>query len=194
MSRRFYHSLAMILVSGYDIPAMRDRLLKWLEGPMIMIRDLLLQHQKQTGQLPAFYFYEFSKLVPMPAYELLILRGEPGKREVLLTQREADDPFWPSAWHFPGTIIRNGDSINKIHERLAKEIEETALFGMPKLFEFDITDNHRGWGTHTFFTLEWTGGEPKNGKFFLLTSLPEPIIPHQQKQLERFGAELDKEA
>lgn len=176
------------------IAKLQEKLLQMFEGPMIMIRDLLETHRQKTGQLPSFYFYQLSRIVPMPAYELLILRGSSGAREILLTQRDADDPHWPSAWHFPGTIVRNGDSAETIWKRLAAEIGAESLPGTPKLFEADITNNERGWGTHTFWTLEWPGGEPATGKFFPLTALPTPIIPHQAKQLERYRERLDKAA
>ena len=63
----------------------------------------------QSGYLPADLFFQVSRLAVVTAVEVVPLRYAQGQCEILLTQRPADDPFWPNQWHNPGSIMRPTD-------------------------------------------------------------------------------------
>lgn len=144
----------------------------------------LKKYQRQTGILPLQYFYSASGLMPLSAVELLILRRVGSDVEVLLTQREATDPYWPNKWHHAGTILRNGDTFEKVWTRLAREVRIERFETEPKLVDFFITNNARSWNTHAMYVL-WVDETVKfgSGQFFSLQNLPENTIDFQKSYL-----------
>ncbi len=155
------------------------------------IGGLVEKEQRRTGLLPLGYFYLLSRLVPMPAVELVVYRMQEGEPEVLLTKRSADDPHWPNLWHLPGTILRNGDSMEKVWKRLSGEVSVSALPGTPEPKTFELSNNERGWGSHTYHILRvdasWVLGE---GRFFPLEHLPEETVLHHKEHLAHLALQL----
>lgn len=71
----------------------------------------------EKGFLPFDLFIALASKITMPTMELLPVRkGKNGDIEVLLTQRPADDPYWPNEWHIPGTVIRASDNAGLIFQ------------------------------------------------------------------------------
>lgn len=147
----------------------------------------LASFANRENKLPQWAFYSMTHVVPCTSFELLIIRNSTFGREVFLTKRPANDPEWPNAWHFPGTIIRMKDSFESIKLRLAKS--ELSLTELPSETQFLTMlfdeDKPRGNTLHTFHTLRVdTTFENKNGKFFPFSQLPEHMIEFQKRQLE----------
>lgn len=61
------------------------------------------------GYLPFPLFIQVTRLMTTPTLELAPIRMRGEEPEIYLTQRPADDPYWPSGWHIPGTVIRSTD-------------------------------------------------------------------------------------
>lgn len=58
------------------------------------------------GIQPLELFKELSRLVTISTFEVTPFRtSKKGVTEVLLAQRPETDPWWPSKWHLPGSII-----------------------------------------------------------------------------------------
>lgn len=146
----------------------------------------LSSYAKRENKVPSWAFLSMSHVVPYTSFELLIIRdGEYGP-EIFLTQRPPQDPEWPNAWHFPGTIMRIADSFEIIKDRLAKD--ELTLSRLPgetsfvtMLFDEDVP---RGNTLHTYHRLDVDSTfENKNGNFFPLSHLPEGMLHFQHRQL-----------
>lgn len=146
---------------------------------------LLRKFQARTGVLPLKYFYLASVLVPSAAIELLVLRKKGETWEVFLSQREATDPCWPSQWHHPGTILRNGDSFEKACSRIAKELKVSALPSVPRLFDLIVTNHVRGTQSNAIYILTVPAETSfETGQFFDLKHLPDGTIDFQRTYLE----------
>ncbi|MFH1631667.1 MAG: NUDIX domain-containing protein [bacterium] len=162
-------------------------LLLQLFRPLAMIQFALLKrYLLKHCVLPQWYFYQIGYVFPAVAFELLVFRHNKDKLEILLTQRESDDKFWPGWWHFPGTIIRITDSVESVWKRLADEVGVDKFDRQPRLVDFNFSDNKRGHGGHLFYLLEVDrDANFPNGQFFPIDDLPEPILDHQPAQIEQ---------
>lgn len=153
----------------------------------------LASFANRENKLPNWAFYPMTHVVPHTSFELLIVRDGMLGREVFLTKRPANDPEWPNAWHFPGTIMRIKDSFETIKLRLAKnELGLTKLPGETQFLTmlFD-EDKPRGNTLHTFHTLYVEKiFENEYGTFFPLSQLPEHMIAFQKTQLTSISSQL----
>ena len=66
-------------------------------------------------------FDALALLIISVAIEAVCLRVNPQtkKIEVLLTQRSLKNTAYPGEWHCPGSILRRGEDIKDVFERLA---------------------------------------------------------------------------
>ncbi|HSX01410.1 MAG TPA: hypothetical protein VLF67_04160 [Candidatus Saccharimonas sp.] len=141
----------------------------------------------EPGYLPRPVFDAIVRLIVVSVVELVPVRTVRGRTEVLLTQREPDDPIWPSMWHNPGSVIRPTDVRPEYADTLARLLDEelggTATSGelaMVGPLHFATT---RGWGNAVIY---WTvvTGEPKAGRFFDAQQLPERFVESQRLVVE----------
>lgn len=153
------------------------------------IKEVIQLLQKlQPGFLPFPIFNAICRLVVTAIVELVPLRRTPdGRTEVLLTQREADDPFWPRKWHNPGTVIRSTD------------IDEAAALARVLQNELQLPlDNTPGptYAGHLFHSTI-RGAEatqvyyielaenPPTGTFYDVEQLPEDMIESHVKVVHK---------
>lgn len=61
------------------------------------------------GFLPEDLFIQFTRLTPTAILEIVPLRLNGGKVEVMFLTRPEEDPVWPGMLHTPGTVIRSTD-------------------------------------------------------------------------------------
>ena len=59
----------------------------------------------EPGHQPLPLFKELSRLVVLSTFELVPIRPQPTGPEVLLTQRDGNDVWWPNQWHLPGVVL-----------------------------------------------------------------------------------------
>lgn len=135
----------------------------------------------QKEPFPQELFILLAKLIPRIAVELVI----PGKanHEVLLTQREPDDPYWPSLWHFPGGYVWYREPIAHALSRIAKRelrvgVASSTFLGWIEFYS--EKDDPRGHTISFVFQCE-TEGSPKEGKSFALDNLPSAFIHGHNK-------------
>lgn len=134
------------------------------------------------GFLPFDIFQQVARLVALPIIELVPLRYHNGKVEVLLFQREYDDPHWPGAWHTPGTVLRATDrqrGAQGAFDRLAVEEMEGAVFFEPVFVQNVIHNQGRGTEVSAVYWAECV--DSPTGIFFPADDLPEdPLIATQR--------------
>jgi hypothetical protein len=83
------------------------------------------------GFLPLDIFRVLAERLVLPCLELAILRvNQRNEIEVLLTQRDADDPYWPSGWHLPGGVLLATDN----------EGDYSSIFG--RIFQGELNDEY----------------------------------------------------
>jgi len=153
----------------------------------------LADFAKRENKLPSWSYHALTHVVPWTAVELLLMRQGKTGWELFLTQREANDPEWPSMWHFPGTLVRPNDTLESAYMRLAvTELGLESLPGKPELISMLIMKNPpRGNGTNTFHrVIVDESFENVHGTFFPLSHLPETMIGFQKEQLARIAHTL----
>jgi hypothetical protein len=153
----------------------------------------------KPGFIPKDIFLQFARLMVVPVIELVPVRiNAEGKAEILLVQRESDDPVWPNMWHVSGTVIRATDKMDTGNDyddplkRLLAEDGELAgvdIVGKPVQIETERRRVARGDELAVIFYVE-VSGEAKEGRFFPLEgyphNVPEPgIVPHHDAFVRR---------
>lgn len=137
------------------------------------------------GFLPFDLFIAIASKVTVPTMELApIRRGKNGDIEVLLTQRPADDPYWPDEWHMPGTVIRASDNegtdfSSGVERVLQDELHGTVrMLGEPKYVGMKFWEIPRGRELDQIFYFETDARDEDvvEGKFFNVNNLPESTI------------------
>lgn len=153
---------------------------------------LLGKYAHRYRRLPSWTFFAVEHVAPSTAFELWVLKTTERGREIFLTRREPTDPYWPSEWHFPGTIARITDDYSVIDRRLAHELGLEQLPGTPKLLAVEFADDGpRDRTIHVFRTLEVpTETMFATGEFHPIDQLPEPFINFQKEQLNRLKGRL----
>lgn len=130
-----------------------------------------LQHHPHHD-LPLPVFEALCKIIPAIGCEIII---RDDKNRLLLTWR---DDKWYHGWHFPGGLLRAGDTfkyrINQIASKeLGVKIKEITFF---KPVNSGRRDS-RGYGISLVFFCQ-PKNKPKTGKFF--SKMPDDIIPGQR--------------
>lgn len=140
------------------------------------------------GFLPFELFIAVAQKVTVPTMEVAPLRRTPdGRVEILLTQRPADDPYWPGGWHIPGTVIRATDTeggFSTGFERVLKDELHDAIrqVGEIKFAGMKFWDVKRGRELDMmhFFETDATDEDVKVGQFFDVGQLPDTTLEHHK--------------
>lgn len=133
------------------------------------------------GLLPPELFYEVCRLGVLSAVEVVPVRQGMSGVEVLLTQREATDPFWPLQWHNPGTIMRPTDSAGSFSEafsRICKHELGLSEWGNPVFVAPYFWKTPRGTVVSLVHYLELPNyAETPTAQFFAASELPDEFVP-----------------
>ncbi|MDO8503117.1 MAG: hypothetical protein Q7S60_00320 [bacterium] len=142
----------------------------------------LVLKKLKPGHLPFPIFKEVTRLVTTPIVEVVPLHvGEDGTLQVLLTQRNADDPFWANQFHVPGTVVLATDQ-KGVFDDAFKRIFSGELGNITVTREpVKFTEAHRetARGSEVAF-LYWAlveGKPPERGKYFDVEDLPTELVP-----------------
>jgi hypothetical protein len=138
----------------------------------------------EAGFLPRPIFDQVARLAVMSVIELVPLRTAGGHTEVLLTQRDDDDPRWPSQWHNPGCVIRPTDTQKQdTFERLfGGELHGAKPAGLPVYVETLHMNVERGYNNAMVY---WTELEhAPTGRWFDVRELPETYMELQRPVLD----------
>ncbi|MDZ7786337.1 MAG: hypothetical protein U5L95_04425 [Candidatus Saccharibacteria bacterium] len=136
------------------------------------------------GFLPYPIFEQIARLTALSIIEFVPLRINKSQNiEVLLLDREGDDPIWPNKVHTPGTVIRPGDNEGNQYvafERIVKDELKDTKISEPHFVGSLLHKSKRGTEHAQIYWVEVLG-EPKNGSFFEANKLPETLISSQRK-------------
>jgi hypothetical protein len=138
----------------------------------------------ETGRHPLELFYATSRTVPRITAELAIFSVD--KQQVLLTERESDDPHFTSMWHMPGVMLvtadtdgRYPDAIDNAALRALDELEGTRVTPLirlsPEYVNQPARHGPRGVEVPMIYGGTLIPEEPNVGRMFDVDDLPEPI-------------------
>ncbi len=133
----------------------------------------------RPGILPLPIFLETTRLTVSSIVEVVPLRKVDGRVQVLLTQRENDDPNWPGMLHTPGTVVRPTDEEGGYKSAFGRiiegELSSVQLSGEPQYVGSVLHKVARGMEDAKVFYVE-VAGEPTQGVFYDLDELPDNIV------------------
>jgi hypothetical protein len=137
----------------------------------------------QPGLLPKELFIEIARIWTTSIIEVVPVRKNGEKTEILLLKREADDPNWPGMLHTPGTVVRPTDSekgivgpLERIYsDELGLEEWKDPVFVGPILHSVN-----RGTEMSNVFYLDMTGLQITSGEWYDVENLPENIVDTQK--------------
>lgn len=133
----------------------------------------------QPGFLPRPIFEEIARLVVLSIIDVVPVRkSKNGSTEVLLTQRESRDHFWPDMWHNPGTVIRPTDDDSGYADALNRVFaDELGVMPAPEAhFVTGFLHKTRRGSESTLVYWAELLDTPRNGTFFEVKSLPPATI------------------
>lgn len=140
------------------------------------------------GKIPEKIFVQLLRLFPASCIEVVPIRVQKNKVQVLLTKRPSNDPIWPKLWHVPGTMLTTKDkkfedAFKRVMEEELNDIAgwESAGFASNLLHE-----STRGMESAVIYWLElpYRIRKPKNSKFFDRHKLPKDIIKSHKEVIE----------
>ena len=144
-----------------------QRFLKWFAAVIV--------NQIKRDELGPKLYEALARLLVSTAFEAIAFRRDVnGAISIFLTQRGPDEAY-AGQWHFPGSIIRVGESPRDVMNRVG-----TREFGS-SITQFSFIDwrtrqEARGWFLQIVCAVELAQEPTKPGQWFLLSALPEPMV------------------
>lgn len=135
----------------------------------------------RPGYLPYPLFEEISRLTVNSVVEIVPLRKVDDKIQVLLTERDEDDPIYAGIVHTPGTVIRSTDqegSYQSAFERIFNDELASVETSEPQYLGSVFHQIKRGREDAKIFFVE-VRGEPATGKFYDVDALPDNTMDSQ---------------
>ncbi len=139
----------------------------------------------QGKLLPEPVFNGIAETLALPYVELVIFNAHAHhQQQVLLTRREENDPYFPSQWHVPGTLLRSSDvtfrgtDLGMAVKRLLNdelrglEVEHLTFSG------FHFHKVARGVGLSMIY-IALANQTPAVGQYFSVNHLPDKMIQEQ---------------
>jgi hypothetical protein len=149
-----------------------------------VVELVTLLSELSPGYYPGPIFQQFSRLTVNPIVEVVPLRRRPDDSvEVLLLERDADDPIFSGQLHTPGTVVRPNDSAGSFDDALSRilDYELKGVKTTPATFVKNILHHSgRGMEASQIFWVELLE-DPRVGQFYGVDNLPEQLM---QSQLE----------
>lgn len=141
----------------------------------------------ETGRHPAELFYATSKTVPRLTVELAVFSVD--KQQVLLTEREDEDPHFPKMWHLPGVMLVTADTqgtypdaVDNAAGRALDELEGTRVTSLlrlsPEYVNQPAREGPRGVEVPILYGGLLIPEEPNVGRMFDVDDLPEHLYEH----------------
>jgi len=150
------------------------------EHEIAQATDLLAR--LKPGFLPFDIFHGIARLVAMPIVEIVPLRRSlAGKVEILLLERESDDPIWPGQLHVPGTVVRASDTPGSFTTSLKRVLSKELLNAKtsePIFVKSILHHSGRGMEVSQIFWVD-IEGEVSVGEFHDAENLPDSVVKSQ---------------
>ena len=135
---------------------------------------------------PGFYpkpiFQQFSRLTVNPIIEVVPFRKtKDSGAEILLLEREPDDPIFAGQLHTPGTVVRPYDtpgSFNDALQRIFNDELQGSKTSEPTFVTNIFHHSGRGLEASQIFWVELLG-PPKIGSFYPVSNLPKHLMHSQ---------------
>lgn len=178
------------------ITEVRERKNTPLSEDEIRLCAMLMRRVKFEPYAPLEIFMAWESSFYDNAVELAVIKKGTNGIEILLTQREHDDPFYPGEYHVPGAIIIPGKRIRDTLTNLIDR-EVGVDIGQPipvQLFEFLKAERPRGQGfcfLHMALVSDEVAAGIERGAFFSIDELPAPMLEQSVVMIKRLRELLE---
>lgn len=142
----------------------------------------------QPGFLPLDIFLGIARLVVTPTVEVFSFRCRDNRLEILLTQRDSNDLYWPGMYHSPGSVIRATDEIGEFGQLSAygrifgDELQASQGEMLPRFWRVSLRQVERGVELAQEYIL-FVPEDFDHGSFYPVFNLPEPMIEHHRTMI-----------
>lgn len=125
-------------------------------------------------------FYAIAGVSVTVCIEAVCLRRNPDTDgvEVWLIERAQDDPAYPGQMHCPGTVMRPGESIEQMFERLARAEFAAGLKGQTFVGFNNAPDEARGHFFQLIYLVQMES--PQKGGWYPVDGLPPNIVENHR--------------
>ncbi|MFH2108933.1 MAG: hypothetical protein ABII16_00520 [Patescibacteria group bacterium] len=157
-----------------ELFSIADNLSETEEKKLVSLLD------KVGPKMPTPVYNAVAAKFVLVAIETVILRRKQGKVEVFLAKRPPTDAYYPNMLHSPGTILRASDrpgSYQDAFERVQKNELGVSFVSLPEFIGSHYFHTSRGPENALAFICK-IDQEPKVGKFYNTSNLPENLVPH----------------
>jgi len=110
------------------------------------------------------------------------IRGNPKIPEVLLIERSPKESAYPNQWHCPGSIMRPGEKIGDVFNRLKEKEFCTEIEIIDGAGFLNNTQEERGHILSLIYLCKLKG-EKVRGEWFPINNLPENTVKHHSEML-----------
>ena len=126
------------------------------------------------------------------AIEAVCLRWNAAAREVqvYLIQRSANDTAYPREWHCPGSVLRPGEEIDNVFDRLGQKEFGTKFLKTQFASNVNHPTEARGHFFSVVYLCAFEEKEELKGSWFPINQLPEKTVKSHRKRIipAAFGA------
>ncbi len=138
----------------------------------------------EPGLLPFPIFLEVARLYVSCIVEIVPFYNDNGNIQVLLQEREQEDPIWGGMLHTAGTVVRANDedgTFKSAFDRiLNKELQGILIKGEPTFVKSVFHQVARGRELALIFYVELATNEVSHlGKLYDIEKLPAEIVDTQ---------------
>jgi hypothetical protein len=106
-----------------------------------------------------------------------------------LVQRPADDLWWPSLWHLPGTVLRSTDTLESALQRLWDDELRVETADAPRFRDFLLHHSQRGAELVLIHTIENCAVKATSPmKWFPMDAIPDNFIESEWNILNKIKA------
>lgn len=138
----------------------------------------------EPGPLPFPIFLEVARLYVSCIIEIVPFYNDNGNIQVLLQEREKEDPVWGGKLHTAGTVVRANDEegsfISAFDRILNKELAGVAIKSEPTFVKTVFHQVARGRELALIFYVELATNEiTQLGKLYDIEKLPAEIVDTQ---------------
>lgn len=144
------------------------------------------------------FFESLARLIVNIGIETVFIRNNPKNAhyEILLRKRNEDETY-AGQWHVPGSLLRYGEEIDDVFERiLSEECQGIVISARQFVGIYNNTKEARGHALHVVYRCDVKyDSTPRKDTcaWFPLNALPHPMIePHQEKVIPMVAATLEK--
>lgn len=114
-----------------------------------------------------------------------IRRNNNGEIEVFWRQRSMEDTVYPGEWHFPGSVMRPGETVKNVFRRLEKKEFGSLITSFVFVGNLNVPNSERGHFLSLVYLITLADDTEctETKGWFSVNSLPTPVVDIHENDL-----------